>query len=57
MPPRGNRSAITMPMITNEMQARLIAHFLWTSTANRSARRSASVARSAAVATWAQLES
>src|SRR6185295_10817626 len=48
---------MTMPIITNEMQAMLIAHFLWTSTRNRSARWSASVARSAAVATCAQLDS
>jgi hypothetical protein len=33
MPPRGKRSAITIPMITKGMQAVLIAHFLWTSTA------------------------
>ena len=31
--PGGKRSAITIPTITKEMQARLIAHFLWTSTA------------------------
>src|SRR5690349_12274490 len=57
MPPRGNRSAITIPMITNEMQAKLIDHFLWTSTAYRSTRPPASCRRSLAVATWAQLES
>ncbi len=44
-------------MITKEMQARLIAHFLWTSTAYRAARRSASRPRSRAVAVSDQLES
>jgi hypothetical protein len=44
-------------MITKDMQAVLIAHFLWTSTAYRAARRSASCPRSMAVAVSDQLES
>src|SRR3954468_13123466 len=57
IPARGNRSAITIPTITNETQARLIAHFLWTSTAYRSAFRSASRTRSAADVASDQLDS
>src|SRR6185436_19048969 len=55
MPPRGNRSAIAIPMRTKEMHAMLIAHFLCTSTMYRSARRSASFARSRARDTSARL--